>query len=559
MSNEQRSRSAATSSPVGLSNLTDSVSSSSLAFKNDQSTWSKSKKKRMRLKRKKEEANRQKDIFSMEKNEIPIGGKPTGNSNGSGKNADKDKDITKRKNNKRKLNLANSSNDGESNQANNASSEGKKAKSGEVGVQGDPVTDAAITSSTNKNIRDKKKHKSVSDQSKHRAISQSTSTVTSNSRTDKTKNKNKMRKNNTDDDASKVQNKSTENDQPKQQTTTSITHAKLKVTPPKMMSTLQKSFLERLTSSRFRELNEELYTHSSHHSFKHFTENPDLFEQYHIGFRKQVKEWPVNPVDVIYKKILNGWKKQQSEIDENAKRVGKAEIKSRIKLVIADFGCGDAKLAERLLSVQVPIGSDRGGSVEPPSKKRKKAGQTTSSWCPFEVHSFDLVSGGNKLVTPSDMCNVPLPNESVDVGVYSLALMGTNVADFVREGWRVLKFGGCLRVAEVRSRFETTANEDEEGREGGGKRGKLNNGKKLKRNTSAQFGKEQCNNGMVSTQPVMLIDEFLSLMQRCGFECTNFDRNNKMFLFMDFIKVDGSKGLSENEEFSAKPCIYKRR
>ncbi|EED91833.1 predicted protein [Thalassiosira pseudonana CCMP1335] len=244
----------------------------------------------------------------------------------------------------------------------------------------------------------------------------------------------------------------------------------IKTPLPSQMSTLQKSFLARLTSSRFRELNEELYTQSSHHSFEQFTSQPELFEQYHVGFRKQVKEWPVNPVDVICRKIVSG-KKQ---------------------VVVADFGCGDAKLAERLFN----------------------------SWCPFKVHSFDLVSGGNPLVTPADISNVNLPNESVDVGVYCLALMGTNVADFVREGWRVLKFGGALRVAEVRSRFET-----------------------------ASAGEETRDDG----------DEFISLMERCGFQCTHMDQSNKMFLFMDFVKADGSKGLSDKERFTAKPCIYKRR
>lgn len=273
-----------------------------------------------------------------------------------------------------------------------------------------------------------------------------------------------------------------------------------------------------------------------------------------MGFRKQVKEWPVNPVDVIWKKIVGGWKKQQQQSQQNG--TDNDDGNEKKKLIVADFGCGDAKLAERLLSMQISSNENVGSNEASKSKKKKKnKSSPNNSWCPFEVHSFDLVSGGNPLVTPADMCNVPLPKESIDVGVYSLALMGTNVADFVREAWRVLKFGGCLRVAEVRSRFETASGGDmEEG--GGGKRGKSNNGQKHQRNASKT---NKDNNGAESTQPLMLIDEFLSLMERCGFECTNLDRNNKMFVFMDFIKVDGSRGLSDKERFSAKPCIYKRR
>lgn len=298
---------------------------------------------------------------------------------------------------------------------------------------------------------------------------------------------------------------------------------------PFLMSTLQKSFLDRLTSSRFRELNEELYTQPSQQSFAQFTSNPDLFEQYHSGFRRQVEEWPVNPVNVIYKKIVGGYKRMMEKRDDTA-------------IVVADFGCGDAKLAERLLALQL----DENGNLSPKRPLGKKNKRAKSGVCPFTVHSFDLVSGGNPLVTPADMTNVPLASESVDIGVYCLALMGTNVPDFVREGWRVLKFGGMLKVAEVRSRFEACAD--------GGRKVETNrNGNKRKNvhvNDIADID---------STKPLMILDDFKSLMERCGFRCTNVDQSNKMFLFMEFVKVEGSNGLSGKETFSAKPCIYKRR
>jgi hypothetical protein len=35
------------------------------------------------------------------------------------------------------------------------------------------------------------------------------------------------------------------------------------------------------------------------------------------------------------------------------------------------------------------------------------------------------------------------------------------------------------------------------------------------------------------------------------------DRSDKMFLFMVFVKQDGSFGLSDKESFTAKTCIYK--
>uniref|UniRef100_A0A8C9MKB3 Ribosomal RNA-processing protein 8 n=1 Tax=Serinus canaria TaxID=9135 RepID=A0A8C9MKB3_SERCA len=51
---------------------------------------------------------------------------------------------------------------------------------------------------------------------------------------------------------------------------------------------------------------------------------------------------------------------------------------------------------------------------------------------------------------------VPLAAEAVDVAVFCLALMGTNLQEILGEANRVLKLGGTLLVAEVASRFEDT-------------------------------------------------------------------------------------------------------
>ncbi len=80
--------------------------------------------------------------------------------------------------------------------------------------------------------------------------------------------------------------------------------------------------------------------------------------------------------------------------------------------MIGDFGCGDAKLAASVKNV---------------------------------VHSFDLVSR-NERVIAADIAHVPLERESLDIAVYSLALMGTNMMDYIREGYRVLKINGIMKV-----------------------------------------------------------------------------------------------------------------
>lgn len=75
--------------------------------------------------------------------------------------------------------------------------------------------------------------------------------------------------------------------------------------------------------------------------------------------------------------------------------------------MVADFGCGDAKLAK---------------SVEQ------------------KVHSFDLIAIDDTVVA-CDMTKVPIDDASVDVAVFCLSLMGTNLQDYIYEANRVLKIG----------------------------------------------------------------------------------------------------------------------
>ena len=235
-------------------------------------------------------------------------------------------------------------------------------------------------------------------------------------------------------------------------------------------SALQKSFLARLSGSRFRELNEELYTTTSQDAFQRFSSKPELYNQYHEGFRTQVEQWPINPVNVIVKWLSCNFQKHD-------------------ECLVADFGCGDAELAKKLLTV------------------------THKGKCPFQIHSFDLVSSSD-LVTACDMSNVPLQEKTIDVAVFCLSLMGTNLADFLREAHRVLKNKGTLKIAEVRSRFESKTKKDE-------------------------------------------LNDFIEILETLGFTANKIDKKNTMFVMIE-CKKNGKKP-DLNLEWSAKPCIYKRR
>ncbi|XP_071786993.1 uncharacterized protein [Asterias amurensis] len=161
--------------------------------------------------------------------------------------------------------------------------------------------------------------------------------------------------------------------------------------------TLKSKMEARLNSAHFRYLNEQLYKTSGSEAYQMMSHDREAFEIYHSGFSQQVKQWPVNPVDIFIEHL--------NTRPEN--------------LTVGDFGCGEARIAQ---------------SVK----------QT--------VHSFDFCSL-NRHVTVCDMEKVPLKSNSLDIAIFCLSLMGTNWMNYIKEANRVLKMKGQLKIAEVSSRF----------------------------------------------------------------------------------------------------------
>jgi len=224
----------------------------------------------------------------------------------------------------------------------------------------------------------------------------------------------------------------------------------------KNLSSLQSKMQDKLEGAQFRWINEQLYTIDGKEALRIFQENPELFEVYHKGYRCQVAKWPVNPLDIIIKYL----KSNPSE------------------WVVADFGCGEAKLT---CSV------------------------------PQKVHSLDLVAH-NEHITVCDMANVPLPDDSVDVVVFCLSLMGTNVVDFLKEARRVLKPSGVVKIVEVKSRFSEN------------------------------------------------LPKFIKLMSQLDFNLENQDNDNRMFVIFTFKLGTKNKVLPNKLiGFNFKPCQYKKR
>jgi hypothetical protein len=126
--------------------------------------------------------------------------------------------------------------------------------------------------------------------------------------------------------------------------------------------------------------------------------NPEEWAQYHTLYREARKDWAVVP----YEEMIRWCQKRSG-------------------YVIGDFGCGEARLAEAV--------SDR-----------------------HTVHSFDHVAVNDNVVA-CDMAHVPLDDETLDVAVFSLSLMGANFGNYLREAYRTLKLDGDLHIIEATSRF----------------------------------------------------------------------------------------------------------
>ncbi|KAK2011163.1 hypothetical protein LZ32DRAFT_345710 [Colletotrichum eremochloae] len=201
--------------------------------------------------------------------------------------------------------------------------------------------------------------------------------------------------------------------------------------PAAKLTPLQRSMRQKLISARFRHLNETLYTRPSAQAYQLFEDSPEMFSEYHEGFRRQVEVWPENPVDGYIRDLKLRAKARYSDArgrpGAQPTPSGPAPLpRTNGVCHVADLGCGDARLASTL---------------EPEAKKLK-----------LKVLSYDLHSPAEHVIK-ADIANLPLADDAVDVAIFCLALMGTNWLDFIEEAYRILHWKGELWVAEIKSRF----------------------------------------------------------------------------------------------------------
>ena len=325
---------------------------------------------------------------------------------------------------------------------------------------------------------------------------------------------------------------------------------------PSKLTPLQAAMREKLISARFRHLNETLYTRPSVEAFQLFRDAPEMFDEYHEGFRRQVKVWPENPVDALLSDIRTrakarthpGRSGQKPPATGNRLTVAVAVAvplpRTAGTCTIADLGCGDARLAQSLQADQARLRVD--------------------------VKSYDLQSP-HALVTKADMANLPLEDGSINVAVFCLALMGTNWVDFIEEAYRVLHWKGELWVAEIKSRFGPVrkANAPVSHSVGNNrKKAAPRKGNSDKGEKGALAESEERNggdlvvevDGMEDRRRETDVSAFVEVLRSRGFiiqgdKDDSVDLSNKMFVKMRFIKGASptkGKGVKDHQEVLAK-------
>lgn len=314
------------------------------------------------------------------------------------------------------------------------------------------------------------------------------------------------------------------------------------------LTPLQSSMRQKLTSARFRHLNQTLYTTPSSSSYHLFSQNPTFFTEYHDGFQRQVNAWPENPVDGFIR-----WIKERGLVKTAGKALGTQKSLFRkdkkgqkpnpampeppldpsiIPLprhhatstcTVADLGCGTALLSRTLTPLSKSLN--------------------------LHIHSFDLCAPF-PLITVADIRTLPLKDASIDIAIFCLALMGTNWIDFVEEAWRVLRWKGECWIAEVGSRFVSPAGMKKSGRVA------HSVGNRIKPGAPKKKGKKERDDGLEdedaildaepnSTVPSQAVPgqtttdlaPFISLMRTRGFLLSGEpELGNKMFVRMRFGK-----------------------
>jgi ribosomal RNA-processing protein 8 len=156
------------------------------------------------------------------------------------------------------------------------------------------------------------------------------------------------------------------------------------------------------------------------------------------------------------------------------------------------MGCGDARLARTLKSTHP------------------------------NIHSFDLFAL-NEYVQVCDIAHTPLKTNSVDIVVFCLSLMGTNLTDFIHEAHRILRLRGTMKIIEIASRFENQPH------------------KFIRKIESIGFQCSKTN----------------ALEEKNSSSSSSSSSSSKYFYTFDFVKI--SEQIKSKAILTLAPCLHKKR
>ena len=160
-----------------------------------------------------------------------------------------------------------------------------------------------------------------------------------------------------------------------------------------------------LTKSKYQELTKKMSTQKSQTTQKMFSDDPDLWEEYHAardlsfkGYDKQ-KEIPVNKI------------------------ISYLETKIKYRLKILDLGCGRNLIKQHFKLNTI-----------------------------FNITGYDYVENNGSKVC--DISKLDVESDQIDICIYSQSLMGSNWKDYLIEGKRVLRYNGEMIISESVERFD---------------------------------------------------------------------------------------------------------
>jgi len=142
-------------------------------------------------------------------------------------------------------------------------------------------------------------------------------------------------------------------------------------------------------------MNNRWYMSKSEATHQRLKENPEEWAHYHTMYRELRESWTVIP----YEEEIDWLSEEGRDIQ-----------------IVGDFGCGEAEISKRL--------------------KDK-----------YQFYNLDHIAIDRDVIA-CDLANVPLANESLQLAIFCLSLMGSNCTEYIRQAHRVLEMDGWLHIWE---------------------------------------------------------------------------------------------------------------